>query len=322
MSYECKRCFHKFKQKPDIVRHLNRTKICIRTPESYQYDESELIELSLINMNSKNKNNKYSCINCNKCYTRDNYLKIHLTKCKGLKNNLLKIDENNNEIKNINNSYVINTNNNINNNTNNNTNNITNNITNNNNININFNLNFEPPVPFDEDWNLTDIDSSKKTELILSQLMYTQLLKEILNNDKNLNIIYEQNTDTGIVYKNDNEKYVNMNFNDIIENTMNKLKNYLLNFVNDSINNNGLKQILEQIPEIIQNKHNNFINKDDVKNHVKHYMGIIFTSKKEDSIKILNNLKNIENKPVNENIINTNVSDNIENLVENEDIFM
>ena len=230
-------------------------------------------------MNSKN--NKYLCMKCNKCYTTEKYLNIH--SCK-----VLKILENNDETKSDNtNLYVINNNSN---NTNN-TNNITNNITNNN-ININFNLNFEHPVPFDEDWNLTDIDSSKKTELILSQLMYTQLLKEILNNDKNLNIIYEQNTDTGIVYKNDNEKYVNMNFNDIIENTMNKLKNYLLNFVNDSIKNNGLQQILEQIPKIIQDKHNNFINKDDIKNHVKHYMGIIFTSKKEDSIKILNNLEN------------------------------
>lgn len=307
MSYECKRCFHKFNQKSDIVRHLNKIKICIRTPESYKYNENELIKLSLINMNSKN--NKYLCMKCNKCYTTEKYLNIH--SCK-----VLKILENNDETKSDNtNLYVINNNSN---NTNN-TNNITNNITNNN-ININFNLNFEHPVPFDEDWNLTDIDSSKKTELILSQLMYTQLLKEILNNDKNLNIIYEQNTDTGIVYKNDNEKYVNMNFNDIIENTMNKLKNYLLNFVNDSVKNNGLKQILEQIPEIIQNKHNNFINKDDVKNHVKHYMGIIFTSKKEDSIKILNNLKNTENENINQNIIKIDINENKENQCQ--DIFM
>ena len=300
MSYQCKRCFYKFNQKSDIVRHLNKTKICIRTPESYKYDENELIKLSLINMNSKN--NKYLCIKCNKCYTTEKYLNIH--SCKVLKINENN-DKNNNETESDNNnSYVTNNNSN---NTNNN--NITNNITNNNNININFNLNFTPPVPFDGDWNLTDIDHSKKTELLLSQLMYTQLLKEILNNDKNLNIIYEQNTDTGIVYKNDDEKYVNMDFNDIIENTMNKLKNYLLNFVNDSIKNNGLQQILEQIPKIIQDKHNNFINKDDIKNHVKHYMGIIFTSKKEDSIKILNNLENENIIKINE--INKNVVENI-----------
>lgn len=75
MSYECKRCFHKFNQKSDIVRHLNKIKVCIRTPESYKYNENELIKLSLINMNSKN--NKYLCIKCNKCYTTKKYLNIH-----------------------------------------------------------------------------------------------------------------------------------------------------------------------------------------------------------------------------------------------------
>jgi hypothetical protein len=93
--------------------------------------------------------------------------------------------------------------------------------------------------------------------------------------------------------------------------------------VDDSIKNNGLKQILEQIPEIINSKHHNFINKDDVKNHVKHYMGIIFTSKKEDSIKILNNLKNTENDNEINNQSILNINENIENRDNlNEEIFM
>ena len=54
--YECKRCFHKFSQKNDISRHLNRKKECNRALLSYQlyddYDSEALTELSFIKIKS------------------------------------------------------------------------------------------------------------------------------------------------------------------------------------------------------------------------------------------------------------------------------
>ena len=47
--------------------------------------------------------------------------------------------------------------------------------------------------------------------------MYTKLLEEILKNEINLNVIIEDETNSGLVYKNDDDKYVNMKIHDIIE---------------------------------------------------------------------------------------------------------
>jgi hypothetical protein len=53
--YECKRCFYKCYQRNDMLKHLNRKKICIRTIDSYNYQDNDLYNTSLIRVN-KNKN--------------------------------------------------------------------------------------------------------------------------------------------------------------------------------------------------------------------------------------------------------------------------
>ena len=53
--YECKRCFYKCYQRNDMIKHLNRKKICIRVIDSYNYQDNDLYDISLIRVN-KNKN--------------------------------------------------------------------------------------------------------------------------------------------------------------------------------------------------------------------------------------------------------------------------
>ncbi len=90
--YECKRCFSKFNQKIDILRHLSKKKKCTRTLESFQYKDSEIETFSLQIMNKKEKK-KYICCYCNKEYKNNSVLNTHMTiSCK--KKTINKIFEN------------------------------------------------------------------------------------------------------------------------------------------------------------------------------------------------------------------------------------
>ena len=96
--YLCKRCFHKCKQKNDMVKHLNNKKLCEKSIESYKYSnkDEELYNLSLIK-ESIIQNNNLMCKNCNKCYTTRSNLNQHINNyCKKLNNNIIKNIENDN----------------------------------------------------------------------------------------------------------------------------------------------------------------------------------------------------------------------------------
>lgn len=80
--YECKRCFIKFYQRIDMIRHLAKQKRCTRILESFNYKDDEIDEYSLQRMNKKEKK-KYLCSYCNKEYKNNATLKKHIiTVCK------------------------------------------------------------------------------------------------------------------------------------------------------------------------------------------------------------------------------------------------
>jgi uncharacterized Zn-finger protein len=91
-NYECKRCFHKTKQKIEMIRHLNKKNICTRSIESYKYNDDDLTELSLVNINNCNKfiNKKYICKYCNNIFSRNFTLNRHIKSCKIYKKNNIK----------------------------------------------------------------------------------------------------------------------------------------------------------------------------------------------------------------------------------------
>lgn len=243
MKYICYRCFYMVEKKSSFTNHLNRKKKCIKDKESYKYSDKEiedLIEAELKYVNTScNK-----CNICNKHFIDETTLNAH---------NLIEHPED--DIKNIVNDKIVYDN--I----------VINNIQNIQNI-QNFNINIIQPIPFDKDWDLSKIDSLEIQNLLLSNVMYTKLLDEILKNDINLNIIIEKESNFGLVYKNEKDKYINMKIKDIIENSMVKLNKHLLD-LNSSLNSNILDTYVIDIKKRINDKLDNYIqNNNNIQNNV------------------------------------------------------
>ena len=180
-------------------------------------------------------------------------------------------------------------------NSNNNTYNINSNNTTNNTINNNINIYFEikNPIPFDEDWNLSKIDNKTPNEFIFSQLMYTKLLKELLKNEINLNVIIDKDNNSGIVYKNDIDKYIQMKSKDIIDNTMEKLKKYLMEM--NSSDKESFPELIDFSRKMIKKKHIDYNNNSNIQSIVQDLICDIFETKKKDAIEISKNIMNDTN---------------------------
>jgi hypothetical protein len=116
--------------------------------------------------------------------------------------------------------------------------------------------------------------------------MYTNLLTEILKNEINLNVIIEKDNDSGIVYKNDIDKYIKMKSEDIIDKTMLKLKEHLLTMNNES-ENHCLKDFLIMSKKVIEKKYEDYIeNNDNLKDNVSNIIKNIYNTKKDDALEV------------------------------------
>jgi hypothetical protein len=238
------------------------------------------IELFNILMNHE-KNNIKSCKFCNEEFQLITELKKHIViNCFY---NELNNRENKNKNNNNNNSNNIITSNNCNNTLNNNINTL-----NNNNNNINIYLEIKTPLPFDSDWDISKINESNKERIIFSKYMYTELLEEILKNDINLNVIIDKEKDLGMVYKNDIDQYIQMKLKDIIENTMRKLNNHLID-INEN-DTRSFDEIIKFSRQMINKKHIDFQNNSNISETVKNCMSEIYETKKNDAKNIAKNI--------------------------------
>lgn len=330
MSYECKRCFYTTKLKTDMKRHINKKVKCPRIFESYKYNEKDLEELSLMysdktlivdnfnNINTieeliiyikKNKINK--CFYCNTEYKRHYELLRHIKNtCKMIDFN--KIITKNDIKENIQTNILQNNITNITNQQ------ITNNIT----INVYNNDNNILLVPFDKNYDLSKIDDKKKLILFLEDKKYSKTMEEILQNDKNLNVIFDKDTDLGLIYKNDVEKFINMKTNDIIDKTMLKIYNHLLDFYNDIKDKGYVLSELDTQKDIVEKKFEEYSNNKNnmTKECVKNILVDIFDKNKdkviERFIKFATNSEviNIEDN-IKDILIESNLNEN--NLINN-----
>ena len=319
LSYLCKKCDYQTNKYPNIKKHLNIKKPCKKNLEAYNYSDDQLIIMSLlplidnksiidekeidylkksdiiyknkdelfIKLENIEKNRLKDCIFCNTQFNKIIDLKKHvLIQCffnelqKKIKNN----EDNtklfdNNLINSLNNSNIANIAEVIN-----------NNCTNNNNI-TNIYLEIKQPVPFDSNWDISKIDQIYKERLIFSNFMYTKLLEEILNNEINLNVIIDKNNDSGIVYKNDIDKYIQMKSKDIVDNTMEKLRKHLIE-INDESKTTSILECLQISKQNIEFKHDNYKNNQNIQENVKNLISKIFEEKKDDALNISNSIKN------------------------------
>ena len=277
--FECKRCFHKFNQKTDIMRHFNKKILCTRILESYNYNDDDIFNLSLTREYNKKYliNNKdhieYNCKNCNKYFDNAKAFKRHNNiTCK--KNNIIIDDKikTKNEFIDIENISIINNDN---------------SITNDNSINIDnkINLNINIINSFDGLWNTTHIDDNKKLLLLLNNSKFTSTLENILENDENLNVLIDNTSDNALVYN--DKKIINMNIKDIVKKTMEKLLLQLSNFKDDIIDPNKYnidKTIIDEQIKIAENKYTDFRRNEDIQKCVNSFIKDIYNKKKNDTM--------------------------------------
>lgn len=95
-----------------------------------------------------------------------------------------------------------------------------------------------------------------KSRFMISQFMYTELLEEILKNNINLNVIIDKDNDSGMVYKNNIDKYIQMKLKNIISNTMDKLNNHLNDINKDD--NRSFHDIIKFSRQMINKKYNDY----------------------------------------------------------------
>lgn len=121
--------------------------------------------------------------------------------------------------------------------------------------------------------------------------MYTKLLEEILNNEINLNVIIDNNGKTALVYdnKNDQQKYINMDIQNIIDKSMEKLNKNLLDILKNS---DDKLNYLDLSEKEINDKFKNYLENKETKKIVGEYLSNIYENKKDDAIKIMNDIKN------------------------------
>lgn len=148
---------------------------------------------------------------------------------------------------------------------------------------------------------MSQINDEKKSKIVISNILYTQLLEEILKNDINLNVIIDLEKDSGMVYKNDFEKYIELKMKDIIEKTMEKLNHHLNIFSEEQKKNCDKNDTFEEIVKysrrMINKKFCDYQKEVYIQESIKNMFCSIFQNKKKESIifaeKVMNNENNI-----------------------------
>lgn len=319
-EYNCRNCLYKSKYFIDMIRHLNRQKLCAKNLDAYKYSDEEILKLSLFPYEnnkqiydknklkniigktkiSKNKffeifniiekNKLKVCPVCNKCYDKKMTLKKHvIIECVIIDCGNEDENENENEHK----EQII-----CQNITNNNTNNNTN-ITNHNNIinNVNITNNIQYPVSFDDEWDISHMTNEEKSLLLISMYKYTKTLEFILKNNKNLNVVVDKKTKSGLVYKNNGIE--TMSLDDICDKSFDKLNIHLNTFYDDIIKNNKYEidpDLLKHEKKVLRIRYGNYqYNEkdkiDERNNMIKNYIEI-----KDKALEKLNEINKNKNK--------------------------
>lgn len=261
MNYVCKRCGYETNFKSNMKTHLERRLKCPKNINVIDVNDIDLYNLSLNSVKDKSKKN-FVCKVCNKKYSRIDSYNKHL------KNNKECDHENN---KNISFKNVLNSN-------------ITCGDTINNNINIYI-------LPFDDSWTIDHFTNKDKSYIVNSLMKYTTLLTELLENDKNLNVIVEENNDDALVFKNVEEKYVNIEKKDLYSKTMKNLKTILIEMTDKIITSSGnetnysnmLKTNLKTEIEEIVKKYNDYEQNNEIRKNANISLEKVFTNKKNDA---------------------------------------
>ena len=277
MSYfQCKRCEYISKQKVDMKRHLDRIIKCEIINNDNNKTDAQLHFESLIlckidsglDLKIEIKEKKIFCEKCNMKFANKSNLSRHIKNSKSCLKIFEKSVDNivpNNITNNTQNIAVQNNAENIN------TQNIVNNI----------NINVKSLRGFEEEWNTSNITEEMRKNLLLSDTRFTNTLKNILENDENLNVILKDES-TGIVYKFKSDEYEAMNIKDILDISMDKIYKHLRDFLKETINIDNKNN--ESIINEIDKKYYDYKDNLKIKKDVDGYLTGIFNDNKNKSV--------------------------------------
>ena len=127
--------------------------------------------------------------------------------------------------------------------------------------------------------------------------MYTNLLQNILDNESNLNVIIEKDSNVGLVYKNDDDKFIKMKLKDIVDNSMDKLNKHLKDFYNESKNDEEfiiMDNIFEEQRNMIDNKYKEYKTNEETQKKVEEYITEIYDKKESEMLIHINQFKALD----------------------------
>ena len=150
---------------------------------------------------------------------------------------------------------------------------------------------------FREEWDDSKIDDKSKILLLLADSKFTSTLENLLENEANLNVLVDNTNDStaGLVF-NEN-KFENMNINDIIKTSMEKLYNILKKFrqeINESTEFDIKKKSLDIEEKIIDEKYEKYKLDKNIQTNVNSFIKDIYNKKKEETMKAYNNFTEIK----------------------------
>lgn len=308
-SYECLRCEYVTQYRNTIIKHLNRNKKCERTNKSLKYTDDELFKLSLIPIKNGNrniidepdneidnndnkdlkinisnndllndlknihKNNILICFYCNNNFNSKKLLKNHIINfCKKIKiDNTKKINDstsNMNDSLNNTNTHSLNTSS-----TNSyNTSTSTNNSNNSNNITVNLEISKDDIlniIPFDKVWDTSHLSFDINLKVYLSVVKFSKSFEYTLKNNSNINILFEKETNTWYVYK--DNKIIKMVLIEIVDVLFVKVRDNLINLSNKLTVSTDFQidpNIILRELDIINKKTDDYYNNEEVRKTV------------------------------------------------------
>jgi transcriptional regulator with PAS, ATPase and Fis domain len=243
-TYNCIRCSFQTNKKSIIIKHLEKKNKCKKKVGTYFLPNELIYELCLNPIN--NEYNEFQCKNCLKNYISKYNLNRHSKNCNKDKSNLLvkyKLFTYIDIKKYINDFY-----------------------------NLTILKYFEENKiynSFKKPWNLSHIDLLTKKLLYISNDKYSDLLRKILENDKNINIIYDKKENYGY-FINDKNEIELIHKKNIVNKTIEKILHTFNIFKKDLEENNKIIDVnlLYKEHEIIKDKYNLFLNSDLIREKV------------------------------------------------------
>jgi len=101
---------------------------------------------------------------------------------------------------------------------------------------------------------------------MISQFIFSRFLTEILNNEKNSNVIIDKDNESGKVYINHKKQYIEMTEKEILMKTMEKLYDQLYDIIEN--NKDSLKSVKEISKDYIHDKFNKYCKNNEIKEEI------------------------------------------------------